>query len=606
MKSNTMHENINSHIQQFTMPTVSEWWESLRWVLLIFTILILFTLIGSFYSYERVLAEGHPWLPRKVCAGCPFCGMTRSFCAMSSGRWTEAAKLNRAGPVLYVAGWLWLAASLIFALERRRLKLRRRQIAFVLCMMSVTCMSFACNGSPDPPSWERVITTASATAQNQPPSPPTTNHLVVYIDTSASMAGYVSRDRQGQTVFSRTLQELRNFVNLVRPPLDVLVRRVDSSVGTPQPDGALSQASIEPGTYTGRETNLAGAIAEFGRSVAPVSAERTAEDEQPPPARFHILVTDGVQSSRQQNTSAGCVAGSDQICVRRQILRLLEQGWGGYVIGLRSEFQGRVYSEITGAAFPYESRSRDARSFRPFYLYVFSPDRRALDSFVGTLRERLRPMLGTNAEMMRTLALTSAYSERATEGEMQISGEAADYLEMSRAQETNPPRFTLRVSLDTEQRGAQPFTISVIVPWSEHARDGGTPQELAQLIRWELAPVSVANQAGEASDEQRQRSPEVRITNQEVDANGRVALRMTAQYPRGTGEPDWRAYRLTGRLNVEQQTPLWVQQWSTNLDTTADTGNRTLNLESALLGLWRNPQLENQTIAEMYLRVGPD
>lgn len=507
---------------------------------------------------------------------------------------------NSSEEKLLVAGRLRPNFAFIIALKRK-------SCALALCATVAFGISFAaCGGSPDPPSWESVMAATRSESGEEQTAPPTTDHLVVYIDTSASMAGYVSPDRQGQTVFSRTLQELRNFVNLVRPPLDVLVRRVDANVGAPQPDGTLSQASIEPGTYTGRETNLAGAIAAFARNVAPATAEQTAEGEQPPPARFHILVTDGVQSNRQQDASAGCTAGSDQICVRRQILRLLEAGWGGYVIGLRSEFQGRVYSEINGAAIPYQSRARDARTFRPFYLYVFSPDRRALDAFVETLRERLRPIAGANADMMRTLALTSAYSGGATRGEMQIPREATDYLEMSRAREENPPRFTLRVSLDTERDGGQPFTINVTVPWSSHARDGGTPQELAQLVRWELAPVSVTSEAGETASDERRRLPDVVITNQEVDANGAVVLRLTAQYPRGAGEPAWRAYRLTGRLNVERQTPLWVPQWSTNLDTSAETGNRTLNLESALLGLWRNPRLENQTIAEMYLRVGPD
>ena len=47
-----------------------------------------------------------------------------------------------------------------------------------------------------------------------------------------------------------------------------------------------------------------------------------------------------------------------------------------------------------------------------------------------------------------------------------------------------------------------------------------------------------------------------------------------------------------------------VWQWSTELDVSPDTGNRTLFLESALLGIWRNPQIEKQIVATMILRVG--
>lgn len=108
------------------LPTLAEWWEAVRWVLLIFTVLIVVTLAGSFVSYERVVESGHPWLPRTVCAGCPFCGMTRSFCALSSGHWREGVEWNRAGPVLYAAGWLWLMLCAMFSVRRLNEKVTRK------------------------------------------------------------------------------------------------------------------------------------------------------------------------------------------------------------------------------------------------------------------------------------------------------------------------------------------------------------------------------------------------------------------------------------------------------------------------------------------------
>lgn len=101
-------------MKTFIWPSAREWWEALRWVLLVFTLLVLLTMVGSFAPYERVVAQGHPWLPRVHCAGCPFCGMTRSFCALSSGRWHDAVRWNRGGPFLYAAGWLWLLCSAVF------------------------------------------------------------------------------------------------------------------------------------------------------------------------------------------------------------------------------------------------------------------------------------------------------------------------------------------------------------------------------------------------------------------------------------------------------------------------------------------------------------
>jgi hypothetical protein len=109
-------------------PSVQDWWEALRWVLLVLTLMMALTLIGSFVSYEGVVAHGHPWLPHRVCPGCPFCGMTRSFCAMSSGHFAQALRWNRAGPGLYLAFWLWtLCASCVgLRLIFNRLKLRRQ------------------------------------------------------------------------------------------------------------------------------------------------------------------------------------------------------------------------------------------------------------------------------------------------------------------------------------------------------------------------------------------------------------------------------------------------------------------------------------------------
>jgi hypothetical protein len=67
-----------------------------------------------------VLAQGHPWLPQSHCAGYPLCGMTRSFRALAVGRWREAVGWNRGGPVLYVAGWLWLPVAAVLAAREVR------------------------------------------------------------------------------------------------------------------------------------------------------------------------------------------------------------------------------------------------------------------------------------------------------------------------------------------------------------------------------------------------------------------------------------------------------------------------------------------------------
>ena len=112
-----------SYPQTFVWPSAKEWWEALRWVLLTFTLLVALSIAGSFFSYERVLAEGHPWLPHFHCTGCPLCGMTRAFCALSAGRWQDGVRWNRGAPALYLGFWLWLLAASAYLARLLRRKL---------------------------------------------------------------------------------------------------------------------------------------------------------------------------------------------------------------------------------------------------------------------------------------------------------------------------------------------------------------------------------------------------------------------------------------------------------------------------------------------------
>jgi hypothetical protein len=487
------------------------------------------------------------------------------------------------------------------------------RITFVRAWAAVCCLATlsGCSGRPDPPAWTKIISTSEPGASS--PALPSTHHLVVYLDTSSSMAGFVSPNGKtvfavspdGQTIFSHTIQELRNVVTSLNPGVDVVFRRVDASVGPPVfSDLELNQASINRSTYTGKETNLAGAIGTFAVPLQQNTKKDEEGDEETPepPARFHLLVTDGVQSTNTQRTDISCTAGSDYVCIKKKLSALIEKGWGGVVLGIKSEFGGKVYSEINkGQAIDYESKKRDVTTFRPFYLYIFSPDHAELDKLVTLIKERLRPLTGSG-DGLREYALTAQYADGPANGEITIPKDSKDSIEKSRAREENPVRFTLRIDLNTEKSGAKLFLLSIEPKWSRHALDSGTKTELADLLRWTLVPVYPSEAQSSA---QGVRYPDVKIIKQEVDASGTTLLTVSAQWPPGAGDPQWRAYRLEGRLTSGKQVPPWVQKWSTNLDTTIDVANRTLNLESALSGLWSNAILENQVVSDVYLRVGP-
>jgi hypothetical protein len=84
---------------------------------------------ASFTATAQDLESGRRWLwPKALLAGgathaCAFCGLTRSFCALSQGNVVGAWRYHTAGPVLYVtflAAGVWSTVSLASDFRRRR------------------------------------------------------------------------------------------------------------------------------------------------------------------------------------------------------------------------------------------------------------------------------------------------------------------------------------------------------------------------------------------------------------------------------------------------------------------------------------------------------
>ena len=247
----------------------------------------------------------------------------------------------------------------------------------VLVFLSISLLTGCSNSAADPPSWKicEDIQTKQTTVKSDVA---TTDHLVVYLDTSASMAGYVSPDGAARfaiapderTIYSKTLLELRNVVTLLSPQPQVVVRRVDVGVSEElMPDSKLSEAALTRGFFNGSQTDLAGAVRKFSEPLV-----KSEENKDPP--RFHILVTDGVQSTTKQSVEPNCDKGSDSFCVKKELLKLLNNGWSGTIIGLRGEFQGNVYSEISKRPVPFSSK-KTRHSFARFF-YIFSRPMRRL------------------------------------------------------------------------------------------------------------------------------------------------------------------------------------------------------------------------------------
>jgi hypothetical protein len=476
-----------------------------------------------------------------------------------------------------------------------------------LSLLVIAVLSFSGCASK-PPEWTDIVKSSpSPTPEGSITAPlPTTNELVVYLDTSASMAGYVTKD--GQSIFGKTLRELRFATGTFGPNVKVSVRRVASDVGPSLTDMELTNASQDQNVYRGGETNLAGAISSFKVPLAPSKPEKqtatikAVETDAPavePVPKFHILVTDGVQSTRQGSATHDCTAGSDQFCVRQKIGELLAQKWGGCVLGVRADFHGKVYSEVNHSAIPYDTRTSDPTTFRPFYLYIFSPDPQALESLVNSLKDRLRPLL-PKSELIRELNLSFPYANDSMEFEVAIPKDSRAFLKQTKDRSASPPRMTVHVDVDTEKSGAKPFSILAKLQWSNHALDTADETELAQLLHWDVVQIYPAETA-----RARKRFPQIKILGAHVEHPGQITIDATAGFPSGTEAPSWCVYELRGTLNLNEASPSWIKGWSVDLDTTREAGNRTFNLETALLGLWNTSQAKTQVVARAHLRIGP-
>lgn len=485
-------------------------------------------------------------------------------------------------------------------------RLRKASAALVFVYVLVFA---GCDGNCPP--WNQALKNQASPSDRNPKTSTvqTANELVVYLDTSGSMAGYFSRD--GQTILGKALRELRYATGTFgNSDVRVLVRHVGSDIGPALPDMDLTTASQDPSLFRDGETNLAGAISSF-RLRPQSSAQRSRSnpigqgdgpsaqaEEESTPARFHILITDGVQSTRRGDALQECTAGSDQFCVRQKIGELLRQGWAGCVLGIRADFHGRVYSEVSAAQITYESKSDDPSSFRPFYLYVFSPEPAALDSLVTSLKQRLRPLI-PGTESIRELNLSFPYFNGVADFEISVPKDSASLVKAKKETGEPPSRIAIHVSVDTEKSGPKPFSIHTRIPWSGHALDTGGKGELAKLLTWKLVPIYPANEVNG------ERYPEIKVTERPSVETDDVVLQATIGFLPGTAKPSCRVYRLEGRINFNQATPDWIKAWSTDLDTTREVGNRTFNLETALLGLWNNSIVKDQIVVEGYLRAGP-
>ena len=415
------------------------------------------------------------------------------------------------------------------------------------------------------------------------PTIQSTDDLVVYLDTSASMAGYVSptgpaafgtATADGKTVYTKAILDIRDVIVTMAPQPRVWVRTVDSKISAPV-DGMLrlSEASMNKARFVGTETDLVSAIKTFSQPLEPSSGT--------PPPRFLLMITDGVQSS----------GGTDPLIIKNELKKLMNAGWGGTILGIRSEFSGKIFREIKSGSVPYVS-GKDRSRFRPFYIYVFSPDRAALDNLVSSLRQRFQEF--AKDDTLRVYPLTSPYSEGNPTIEVQPSASDGN-LEIQTHLPMGGSNPGITICANENMASKEQFTLSIKPEWSPHALLAGTAGELAGTLKWEILPLPPSPDAAGLL------FPDFKKVNEKVE-NGTTSLTFEVGWPASAITKGWSTYRLVGKL---AKIPPWVSNWSTQDDTSADDGNKTLFIASSVENLWQNSSQDYRPVVELDILVGP-
>jgi hypothetical protein len=475
-----------------------------------------------------------------------------------------------------------------------------------LSFASSSLLLFNCGGSK-PPEWSKCSNLDADSNKRQAKGNgaeneiKTSDHLVVYLDVSGSMTGYISPYRNipygsledGKTVFSQTLLELRDIVTSLDSR--VILRKMSKEISPPSLNEVeLAQAAVNRNLFNAVETNIAASIDSFDDPLLQ-------KDSIP---RFHILITDGVQSVKDgQNSSSQdiqnpCATRSDYHCVRARIKNLLNNGWKATVLGVKSEFKGKIPSELQPPlGIEYDSENKPEK-FRPFYLYIFSPDGEGLSRFVTALKKKLNDLsIKANlSDGVREYPLAMNLTKGDISGEVNIPKEFRNSLRIEKEQNGSISRFTVDNNLPKRKRAS--FTITLNIPWSEHAKTIGNWQELKPLLNHRLEKLDCLP---ESANECRS---ELKEKNFSLSDAGQIVAEFEVEWQDKPGIEMWRMYRWTVNFDPSQSLPPWMSAWSTNNDLDNVNGNRTLNLTSTMSGLWNNKTMENQLIAEMQFRVG--
>jgi len=258
-------------------------------------------------------------------------------------------------------------------------------IILIVLLIAMGYLVFQCDQDTPPPS------TPSS------PPPPTLQDIVIYVDASQSMRGYFMPSSQKGTIiqrflWSKLLVTLRE--NLEKEP--VYFSTFGESIRKPE---ILTQSLLDKFTFLNSDRLRKFFSDKETRLVELFSDESLLQ------YRMFVIITDGVPSATDQ-------AGPDPRLIAT-LNKLVDNGKHLWLIGVRSEFKGRVYPET-----PNEYGKTSSFSFegnRPIYIWLAT---REIDKGIGIVTgflERIHSLIGSGADnLVKVVELTHLVLPKAT------------------------------------------------------------------------------------------------------------------------------------------------------------------------------------------------
>lgn len=219
---------------------------------------------------------------------------------------------------------------------------------FILALSLVSCSQVSSPPwMPSSQKLEKLFTAGEPAGGSQPAA---VSEIQVYLDASASMSGFLTTG----SVFSRILRELTSSPEAVAKTKFYQFGETVIPVAREQIWAKASQQNF----YNQRWTAFASLLNRKMQSA--------------PKSTMFLVITDGVQSLKE---------GYDLSRMVQSLADGLRRGWQVEILGFKSQFEGKIYSELNDKlSFSYRTGNK-AALYRPFYFFVFAPSRQALQDF---------------------------------------------------------------------------------------------------------------------------------------------------------------------------------------------------------------------------------